>query len=408
MNFSIHWTLCALLIAIGSQFVVNSRLNAATFGEDVAFLQKHTPIILLQDASGAARVAIAPEYQGRVLTTSADGDKGRSFGWINREVIASGKRQNHINVFGGEDRFWLGPEGGQFSIYFAKGSTFDLDHWQVPAAIDWGAWDVVSKGATQAQFRKRISLANYTGTKFDLTVNRGVRLLERAELGRVLKVNIAPGLQAVGYESNNRITNDGKTPWKKETGLLSIWILGMFNPSPQTTVVVPFKPGSEKQLGPIVNDAYFGKVPANRLVVRDSVLFFSGDGQYRSKIGIPRPRAKSMLGSYDSGNRVLTLVDFTLPQDAKDYVNSMWELQKQPYAGDVANSYNDGPPKPGAKPLGPFYEIESSSPAAALKPGESLQHLHRTVHLQGAEKDLDPIAQAVLGVSLADIKRAFK
>jgi hypothetical protein len=26
----------------------------------------------------------------------------------------------HINVFGGEDRFWLGPEGGQFSIFFAK------------------------------------------------------------------------------------------------------------------------------------------------------------------------------------------------------------------------------------------------------------------------------------------------
>jgi len=33
------------------------------------------------------------------------------YGWINRELVASGKRQKHINAFGGEDRFWLaGPE----------------------------------------------------------------------------------------------------------------------------------------------------------------------------------------------------------------------------------------------------------------------------------------------------------
>ena len=39
-----------------------------------------------------------------------------------------------MNVFGGEDRFWLGPEGGQFALYFKPGDPFDLDHWQVPEA----------------------------------------------------------------------------------------------------------------------------------------------------------------------------------------------------------------------------------------------------------------------------------
>jgi len=63
----------------------------------------------------------------------------------------------------------------------------------------------------------------------------------------------------------------------------------------------------------------------------------------------------------------------------------------------VVNSYNDGPPSPGAKPLGPFYELESSSPALALKPGESATHIHRTIHLQGDENVVRDFGQAIFG-----------
>jgi hypothetical protein len=51
--------------------------------------------------------------------------------------------------------------------------------------------------------------------------------------------------------------------------------------------------------------------------------------------------------------------------------------------------------------------MESSSPAAALAPGERLTHTHRTIHLIGAEQDLDAIARAVLGVRLGQIKSAL-
>jgi hypothetical protein len=211
----------------------------------------------------------------------------------------------------------------------------------------------------------------------------------------------------VAFESVNRLSNQGKQPWTKDTGLLSIWILGMFNPSPGTTIVVPIKPGPESELGKPVNADYFGRVPPDRLVVKEGVVFFSGDGRYRSKIGINPRRAKSLLGSYDAINHVLTLAQYTLPSGATDYVNSMWELQKEPFAGDAANSYNDGPPSPGAKPLGPFYEIESSSPAGALAPGKTLEHIHRTVHLTGPEAKLDELARATLGVSLKDSVNAL-
>jgi len=57
--------------------------------------------------------------------------------------------------------------------------------------------------------------------------------------------------------------------------------------------------------------------------------------------------------------------------------------------------------------MGPFYELEASSPAAALKPGEELSHIQYTLHLVGDTAKLDKVAREVLGVSLGEIKRAF-
>lgn len=382
-------------------------VQAQTFGEDIAFLKQHTAVVVLSDGPGNARVAVCPELQGRVMTSTAGGDGGPSYGWVNRELLASKQRSPQFNAYGGEDRFWLGPEGGQFALFFRKGDPFDLAHWRTPAAIDTEPYPVTGQGRNRVSFRKRMSPVNYSGTRFDLELQRTVRLLDSAEIANGLGLQTAPALDVVGYESENRITNTGSNAWLKETGLVSVWILGMFKPSPETTVMVPFETGPEGQLGPIVNDAYFGKVPSERLVIGERVLFFRGDGRYRSKIGLSAARARPVLGSYDSATGLLTLVTFDRPPASRDYVNSMWEIQKQPYRGDVVNSYNDGPPAPGAKPLGPFYELETSSPAAALAPGGSLVHRQRTVHYTGDAEALDTVARAVLGVGLAEIKAAF-
>ncbi|MHC4438497.1 MAG: DUF6786 family protein [Planctomycetota bacterium] len=383
------------------------KKGASTFGKDLKFLKKHTDVIVLSDERGDGRVAVIPQMQGRVMTSTAGGTDGLSFGWINREQVASGEFVEHINVFGGEDRFWLGPEGGQFSIFFKNGVPFDLEHWFTPAPIDTEPFELVFKSKSIAVLKKDIRLENYSRTVFNLRVDRRVRILGRNDAVELLGVTPAPAIKMVAFDSTNKVTNTGEKTWEKETGLLSIWILGMLNPSPATTVVVPFETGPEDKLGPIVNDAYFGKVPADRLVVKDGVLFFSGDGQYRSKIGLSPLRAKPVLGSYDAVNQVLTIVQYNKPRGTIDYVNSMWELQDEPYKGDVVNSYNDGPPEPGAEPLGPFYELESSSPAAALEPDETITHIHRTFHLQGTEADLNTIAEAALGVTIDEIKSAF-
>jgi Family of unknown function (DUF6786) len=141
--------LAAATCSRGTQPVTSAR--AAGFDADIAFLRQHTQVVVLADPSGSAQVAVAPAYQGRVMTSTTGGSDAPSFGWIGRVAIASGKRQPHMNVFGGEDRFWLGPEGGQFALYFKPGDPFDLDHWQVPAPIDWGAWDIVGQSATESR-----------------------------------------------------------------------------------------------------------------------------------------------------------------------------------------------------------------------------------------------------------------
>jgi hypothetical protein len=55
--------------------------------------------------------------------------------------------------------------------------------------------------------------------------------------------------------------------------------------------------------------------------------------------------------------------------------------------------------------LGPFYEIESSSPALALKRGEAATYTQATLHLQGSYAELRQLAQQVLSVDLDTVKR---
>jgi len=374
-----------------------SSIKEMTFSEDVAFLQNHVEVITLGQGERQPQVAIVPAYQGRVMTSTVGGDEAPSHGWINYDLIASGKLGPHINAFGGEDRFWLGPEGGQFSIFFKKDDPFDLEHWQTPAVIDTMPYEVTSKTDSEVSFRHEAKIKNYSDTAFSLRIDRTVRLFDRSRIGEMLGAVLPEGVRAVAYETENVLTNTGEAAWTKQGGLLSVWILGMYKHSAETTVLVPYVEGDEAELGPIVNADYFGNVPAERLRVADGVIRFSGDGQYRSKIGLTPQRAKPVLGSYDATRQLLTLVQYTKPEGATDYVNSMWELQDEPFKGDVVNSYNDGPPSPGAKPLGPFYELESSSPALALKPGESATHIHRTIHLKGDETVVRDLGQVILG-----------
>src|SRR6478609_6119347 len=376
--------------------------SSKTFEEDVAFLSRHAPVKVLASESGG-RIAVSSQYQGRVMT-SAVGAGATSLGFINRQFIEAGKTGTAFDNYGGEDRFWLGPEGGQYGLYFPASKPFSFEFWQTPHELQEGAWQTRSESATSISYAHAFTVANYEQRQFKVEIERKLTLLSAEQASQRLGLALPPSLSWVGFSSENKLTNTGSDAWQEASGLLSIWILGMFAPVPGTQVIVPFETTAS---GQIVNDAYFGKVPADRLRVNEQqgFLTFRADGKYRSKIGLGPARAKRALGSYSEPAQLLTLVLYTKPSAATRYVNSMWERQTAPYAGDVLNSYNDGPPAPGKPPLGGFYEIESSSPAAALAPGESLTHEHQTYHFTGPRADLEALAQQVLGVSLSDLPR---
>ena len=383
--------------------VNDSAAIKGSYAYDVDFLKKYTKhVIELQDENGNAKVLLSADYQGRIMTTTATGDTGMGFGWINYDLIASGKKKKQFNPVGGEERFWIGPEGGQFSIYFQPGDSFTIKNWQVPPVIDTATYDLLRADKSQVVFSKKASLRNYSGTIFDIKIERKISLLNKDQLGPKLNISIPDSIHFVGFETENRIQNIGKNDWTKEKGLLSIWLLGMFTPSPTTLVIIPFHPRSDASSSFITKN-YFGEIPPSRLSIGDSVLFFSCDGKFRSKIGLSPVIAKPIAGSFDFQKNILTIIIPEIKNNAP-YVNSKWEMQKEPFRGDVINSYNDGPLADGSQ-LGFFYEIESSSPALELKKGETGEYRETTCHFQGDYQALRQLALQLLGVDLDKSKR---
>lgn len=381
-------------------------MSEKNFGQVVDFLNQYVETVVLGD-EGGAQIIVVPQYQGRTMTSTARGAQGTSYGWINFEHIASGKVDPVVNLYGGEDRFWISPEGGQFSVFFEADRPMDFANWRVPKMIDTEPFDIVSQSDRQIRLTKRGTLVNFSRTEFHVEMDREVVLLDEPTVSSHLGCSVE-GLTMVAHESRNRLANVGDIAWCPETGLIGIWVLNMNIPSPRATVLLPFQSRSDGDT-PIVNADYFGKLDSDRLIVDEEkgLIFFLGDGHYRSKLGLSFERAKNTMGSWDPILGVLTVTQFNLPDSAPDgYNNNLWEIQDEPYRGDVINSYNDGPNESGGL-LGPFFELETISPALALGPDESFTHIHRTIRIEAERSQLDQVARHVFGVGLDEIENQF-
>lgn len=393
---------------------------AATYGQDLKLLSEHTDVLELADERGG-RVAICPQFQGRVMTSTVDGPAGRSFGWINRQFIASGKKDPLFNNYGGEDRFWLSPEAGQFALFFAPGAKPEPANWRTPPGLNEGGFRLAS-GKREPFYRltARRQFVNASNTPFDIEIARTIRLVSPTQTAELLGRNVPEllalaserrsAIKSVGFATENTITNAGAAMTKKG-GLVSIWTLGQFPPGPSKFILVPYLPGEDAQLGPILTSDYFGEIPADRLKILPTGIVFKGDGSFRAKIGVSPRRARPVLGAIDFEAGTLTIVHFTLPADAprQIYLNNAWVLpQPDPFHGDVANSYNDGPAEPGAATLGGFFELETLSHARELATGDSLTHVHSTFHFQAEIAELDKLANGILGIDLDEVLAAFR
>ena len=397
--------------SVGASLLGGSALGQTTFSDDLGFLKQHTDVVVLKNESGAA-VAIAPDWQARVMTSTWAYDGGASMGWLNRPVIEQGILSDEqrkgtnvekIHAFGGEERFWIGPEAGQFGFYFAPGVEFSIANWFTPHAIDTEEFDTDYLEGQTASFSHLAQLVNHQGKAFKIGVKREIELLESAHYASELGVDALEGLSSIGYSTTNTITNQGDFAWNQEVGMPSIWLLGMYPASDSNLIYIPTK-GAQM---PEVNDSYFGKVSADDLQVAQKGLTMRANAQKRLKIGVKEKDSIGLAASYNPTGKTLTIVKY-IPQDAPNgYVNSLWKIQDAPFSGDVINAYNDGPATPGGGQLGNFFELETSSPAAALKPSEAMTHKQFTFHFHGEKEVLNTLSQKVLGVTLSALESTF-
>ena len=374
-----------------------------SFQADAEFLKGYFDIHVLRNEEGG-RAIVIPELQGRTMTTASQGESGQSYGYIKYDAFDA-EPDPQINLFGGEDRIWISPEGGQFSVFFDPDVSMEYQNWRTPKILDSLPYDIVEKNDLSITTKQSTSLQNMSGYMFEVELERTVELLSRSRAAELMKTSVE-GVSLVAHESRNKLTNIGSDTWKQETGLLGLWSLCMSKPSSSATLMIPFRKGDESELGTIVTSDYFGELESNRLAVNEELgmIFLLGDGDYRSKLGLSEKRALPLLGSWDSERGVLTVSQFSMPEAAPNgYTNNLWEFQDEPYAGDVINGYNDGPNETGGK-LGGFYELETVSPAYALGPGESCTHMHRTIRIEGDRDRLNAICNDVFGVSLADVE----
>lgn len=413
-------TFClSLLVAVGCKWFQPGEQSVPaekplTFDAIVQLLEEHGGAVVLtggEATKDGMRVLVSPRLQGRIFTMKVG--PVESTGLVNVAAIRAGEAEPRFNNFGGLDRFWLGPEAGQFGLYFEPGADFTRDVWRVPADLDRGPFHVVFRDASRVIMTRDMEVANYSGTRFQIRVDREVGVIPREQVVSELGISVPEGVHYAGAYSLNSIANAGKEAWREETGLVSIWILGQFVPSDSAVIIAPFRPGSEETLGPRFNDEYFGKLSEevpDRFKVLGNAVLFRADARREGKFGMNQKRTTGIAGSIDFSKNLLTIVKFDVPSIPERYANSLWiKKQPDPYSGDALQSYNAGPADKTSGELAPvpFYELESTSPVRPLQPGEKIRHRHCTFHFQGDLPKLVPIANQLLGVELGSVREAM-
>ena len=70
--------LCLFQACQNQTTTTESVSDTSSFADDYKQLKAHTPVILLED--GERKILLAEAYQGRVMTSTAAGMKGTSYG----------------------------------------------------------------------------------------------------------------------------------------------------------------------------------------------------------------------------------------------------------------------------------------------------------------------------------------
>ncbi len=360
-----------------------------SFGYDMNRLQAIEAIEILQ--SGSSMIAVSGIYQGRIFTSSAKGMAGKSYGWINWELINKGSHATEMAGLGGESRLWFAPEWGKFSLCFEAGREHIDENLRRPIDSNRKQFTTAQKTPTSLTCKGIMQLINDHNFTFEIHTERTVAILTKEFIEKNLSISIPDDVAFVGFTAETTIQNISAKQFKKETGLIAIWELGCQLTSPDNIVMLPLSLPTDSVT------EYFGEI-ADRIKIQDQIVYYQADALAIGKIGILPHHCKNIMGSYSPSQQLLNIVTFSFESDPI-YVNSV-PNNATPYQGDVINIFNG---VVNDELNLPFYEFESSSSAKELQPMEKMNHRQTTYHFEGDIQYLNLIAKTLLGVSLYDI-----
>ncbi|MBI3818302.1 MAG: hypothetical protein HY286_06385 [Planctomycetes bacterium] len=314
---------------------------------------------------------VAPGLQGRVLASWIDGEL---VSYININDLEDPEQDRPFNNYGGEDRFWIGPEVGEFGFFKDPGPPAEhaKQPWRVPRDLNKGAFVIKESTPSSLALARSIKLMNRRGAWFQMSVAREIRALDAAGAARLLGFEPDANIQYSAMQTINTVTNAGVAPWSIESGIPFIWNLGQFQVGDDVEIIAPHQGG---ELGVVYNAFYFGTIPDDRIKMDASKVTMRADGKFKSKIGMPPERTTGRAFALDRSRGLLYCIIFDVEPSAK-YVNNLWSASAHsPFRGDAFQSYNSDDCT--------FFELESASPALELAPGQSHTHRHATIIMKG-------------------------
>jgi hypothetical protein len=366
------------------------------FGDDVRKLSGGAFTVVLTDAQGQARVAVVPKLQGRVMTATSGGADGASTGTFAFDTVSQGGKKNLL-ITGGEERFTMGPEAGQFGLFFPGGADFTAQNYQPPAPLDSEPFDILERAADKVTLSRKFTLTNYSNKYFQLKVTRTVKLFSEKTAWKELGTGPVEGAAIVAYESSNTLANFSKTAWRKEEGLPSISTVHTVNAGAGAVAILPMTMMTmtrSEYAGPDFTADYGTPVPFDRVRELANAVILSA-GATTHKIGIKPSRTTGVMGVYDPASHSLTIIQFMPITPGGQYTDAHWRIQRNPLAGDVAIA------SAGKNSI----DLQTFSPALELAGWGEATHIARTYHITGKIETLDSVSRSVLGVSLIGLTK---
>lgn len=362
----------------------------------------NTYVLLRGTRDPGTVVVAAPSLVGRVLCTGIDGLEGETESYILPDEIRKGHRPSGPggtwNNFGGEERVWLAPEGGRFSLFFPEGEAQTMDTYTVPEPLNSTRFQTVegSESRDSVTCMASISLTSVRGTVYEIRMIRRVRLLE----GSPFSMGYGDRVRVVGFETSTTVFNAGDAAWTRETGAPAIWTLGQFKAGKRRIVVVPYRrgqTGSDQDAVSTENFRLLNPGGTQGLTayfrVDQQCVLFRVNGGAQTKLEFPHKTATGRIGAVDLAHPVLTIVESRVYPELDYVAGYALPYSGDPYDGGASSSFVLSR----ESTIPPFFEMESCSPALFLQPGESYEHVSRTYHIRGPLGPLRSICHRHLG-----------